>query len=65
MIWYVTLRDRLRENSTFQDALPELTYSVAGSLYGKASPEQKAVANGWAGVGLQIKSATGTARRRA
>ena len=64
MIWYVTLRDRLRENSTFQDAA-ELTYSVAGSLYGKASPEQKAVANGWAGVGLQIKSATGTARRRA
>lgn len=64
MIWYVTLRDRLRENSTFQDAA-KLTYSVAGSLYGKASPEQKAVANGWAGVGLQIKSATGTARRRA
>ena len=59
MIWYVTLRDRLRENSTFQDAA-KLTYSVAGNLFGKGSPEQKAVANGWAGVGLQIKSAKGS-----
>ena len=64
MIWYVTLRDRLRENSSFQDAA-ELTHSVAGSLFGKNSPEQKAVANGWAGVGLQIKSGKGSARRRA
>ena len=64
MIWYVTLRDRLRENSTFKDAA-ELTYGVAGNLFGKGSPEQKAVANGWSGVGLQIKSAKGVARRRA
>jgi Zn-dependent metalloprotease len=63
MIWYITLRDRLRENSTFQDAA-DLTYSVAGNLFGKGSAEQKAVANGWGGVGLQIKSAKGTARRR-
>ena len=47
MIWYVTLRDRLRENSTFQDAA-RLTYSVAGSLFGKGSPEQK-VCGEWLG----------------
>ena len=64
MIWYVTLRDRLRENSSFQDAA-DLTYSVAGNLFGKGSSEQKAVANGWKGVGIQIKSAKGSARRRA
>ena len=58
MIWYVTLRDRLRENSSFQDAA-DLTYSVAGNLFGKGSSEQKAVANGWKGVGIQIKSAKG------
>ncbi len=62
MIWYVTLRDRLRENATFQDAA-KLTYSVAGNLFGKGSPEQNAVANGWSGVGLQIKSVKTSARR--
>jgi Zn-dependent metalloprotease len=55
MIWYITLRDRLREMSSFQD-VAKLTYSVAGSLFGKGSQEQKAVANGWNGVGLQIKA---------
>jgi Zn-dependent metalloprotease len=46
MIWYVALRDRLSENSSFQDAA-ELTHNVAGNLFGKDSSEQKAVANGW------------------
>ena len=55
LIWYITLRDRLREMSTLQDAA-KLTYSVAGSLFGKGSSEQKAVANGWKGVGLSARS---------
>jgi len=55
MIWYITLRDRLREMSTFQDAA-KLTHIVAGSLFGKGSMEQKAVAKGWDGVGIRFKS---------
>ena len=54
-IWYVTLRDRLRENSDFQDAA-NLTFDVAGSLYGKESTEQKAVINAWNKVGIKIKA---------
>jgi Zn-dependent metalloprotease len=53
-IWYITLRDRLRENSDFQKAA-NLTFEVAGSLYGKKSKEQNAVKNGWAQVGIMIK----------
>ena len=53
-IWYVTLRDRLRENSDFQDTA-NFTFEVAGNLYGKGSTEQKAVLNGWDKVGIKIK----------
>jgi Zn-dependent metalloprotease len=53
-IWYVTLRDRLGENSDFQDAAI-FTFDVAGSLFGKNSREQKAVLNGWDKVGIKIK----------
>lgn len=53
-IWYITLRDRLRENSNFQDAA-NLTFDVAGSLYGKGSREQKAVVAAWDKVGIAIK----------
>jgi Zn-dependent metalloprotease len=52
-IWYVTLVDRLRERSDFQQAA-EITFEVAGTIYGKNSTEQKAVANSWKGVGLSI-----------
>ena len=54
-IWYVTLRDRLRENSDFQDAA-NFTFDVAGSLHGKGSTEQKAVLNAWNKVGIKIKA---------
>jgi Zn-dependent metalloprotease len=54
-IWYNTLRDKLKPDSGFSDAA-RMTYSVAGKLYGKNSPEQKAVKNGWKGVGISIKS---------
>jgi Zn-dependent metalloprotease len=53
-IWYITLRDRLRETSDFQE-MANLTYGVAGTIFGKDSKEQKAVFKGWEGVGLSPK----------
>ncbi|MGQ1785506.1 MULTISPECIES: M4 family metallopeptidase [unclassified Saccharicrinis] len=53
-IWYVTLKDKLKQTSKFEDAA-KLTYEVAGDLYGNDSAEQIAVKNAWAGVGLPIK----------
>jgi Zn-dependent metalloprotease len=52
-IWYVTLRDKLGENSNFQQCA-DLTYQTAGDLFGSGSLEQQAVKNGWAGVGLTV-----------
>ncbi len=52
-IWYVTLRDRIRSNTDFQGAA-DLTYAVAGELFGAGSLEQQAVKNGWAGVGINV-----------
>ena len=54
-IWYITLRDRLREKSGFQKAA-NLTFEVAGSLYGSNSREQNAVQNSWDLVGIKIKT---------
>lgn len=54
-IWYVTLRDRLRETSDFQGTA-NLTYEVAGSLYGKGSREQKAISSAWNNVGIKTKA---------
>lgn len=53
-IWYVTLRDRLRSNSQFQDCA-NLTLAVAGELYGTGSIEQKAVQEAWDVVGIKAK----------
>ena len=52
-IWYIALRDRLRPTSDFQSAA-NCTFLVAAELFGKGSDEQKAVKNGWAGVGVKI-----------
>ena len=52
---YLTLIDRLRENSDFQDTA-NLTFDVAGGLYGKGSTEQKVVYNAWNKVGIKIKT---------
>lgn len=52
-IWYVTLRDKLTENSNFQQCA-DLTHQTAGELFGSGSLEQQAVKNGWAGVGISI-----------
>lgn len=53
LIWYITLRDRLRRNADFQDAA-DLTFEVAGDLYGTSSAEQNAVQLGWSKVGLTV-----------
>ncbi len=57
-IWYVTLRDKLNENSNFQQCA-DLTHQTAGELFGDGSLEQRAVKNGWAGVGLSIGGSGG------
>lgn len=56
-IWYIVLRDRLGSRANFQDAA-DMTYQVAGELYGMGSPEQQAVQNGWNGVGISVSIST-------
>ncbi len=53
MIWYVAGRDKFNSNTDFQGAA-DLTYAVAGELYGANSAEQQAVKYGWDGVGITI-----------
>ncbi len=60
-IWYVTLRDKLRGNSNFQDAA-RLTFQTAGELYGDGSLEQQAVRKGWEEVGLTVDQGGGGGR---
>ncbi len=57
MIWYIVLRDRLSSRAQFQDAA-NMTYQVAGELYGNGSMEQQAVKNGWNGVGISVSTST-------
>jgi Zn-dependent metalloprotease len=52
-IWFVTLRDKIKPNSNFQDAA-NLTYATAGELFGVNGLEQQAVRKGWAGVGINV-----------
>jgi Zn-dependent metalloprotease len=52
-IWYVTLRDKLKSSSNFQNCA-DLTYQTAGELFGTGSLEQQAVQKGWAGVGITV-----------
>jgi len=55
-IWYVTLRDKLKATSNFQDCA-NLTYQTAADIFGAGSLEQQAVQKGWSEVGID---ATGT-----
>lgn len=55
-IWYVAARDRLQSNTTFQGAA-DLTFAVAGALYGEGGAEQEAVEYGWQGVGITVGAA--------
>ena len=50
-IWYTSLRDRFGLTTSFQQAA-DLTYAVAGELYGPNSLEQQAIQKAWSGVGL-------------
>jgi len=50
-IWYIALRDRLRQRSNFKRAAT-LLLNIAGELYGVDSVEQKAVRNAWEKVGV-------------
>jgi len=52
-IWYVTLKDKLTASSKFQDCA-NMTYQVAGQLFGAGSIEQQAVQKGWTDVGLTV-----------
>ena len=56
-IWYVTLRDKLKASSNFQNCA-DLTYQTAADLFGAGSLEQQAVQKGWAGVGITVGSTT-------
>lgn len=50
-IWYKTLTEKLRPNSTFRDAMNH-TMMAAQALFGRNSPEHKAVREAWAEVGV-------------
>ena len=52
-IWYVTLTTRLQADSDFQ-AAADLTFAVAGEVYGSGSAEEQAVQSGWDEVGITI-----------
>ena len=54
-VWYITLKDKLREASTFQDAANH-TFRVAGDLFGDSSKEQEAVSYGWSEVGIEAEN---------
>ncbi|NPV67545.1 MAG: peptidase M4 family protein [Anaerolineae bacterium] len=56
-IWYITQRDKLSAKSDFQ-AVANLTYQVAASLYGSGSLEQQAVRTGWQEVGINVSTDT-------
>ena len=50
-IWYIALRDRLRNAAGFKQAA-EAMIAIAGELYGVDGPEQKAVKTAWQTVGV-------------
>ncbi len=52
-IWYIAARDKFKSNTNFQNAA-DLIFQVAGDLFGQGGPEQKAVQDGWGGVGITI-----------
>jgi hypothetical protein len=50
-IWYVAHTTRAKHDTDFQ-GYANLTWMVAGELFGPDSAEQVAVANGWKAVGI-------------
>jgi Zn-dependent metalloprotease len=53
-IWYATLR-QLWATANFQDCA-NVSYQVAGTLYGSGSKQQQAVRDAWSHVGIQVKA---------
>lgn len=51
LIWYRTLRDKLKFDSNFQQCA-SLTWQVAGEDFGTGSLEQQGVRKGWSAVGI-------------
>jgi len=58
-IWYVTLRDKLKATSNFQECA-NLTFQTAADLFGANSLEQQAVQKGWSDVGIDATGGTPT-----
>jgi Zn-dependent metalloprotease len=58
-IWYASLR-RMHPQTDFQEAA-NMTFQVAGELYGTASSQQQSVHDAWSEVGIEI--AVGAAAR--
>lgn len=58
LIWYKTLTDMLKAQSTFQEAC-DLTFEAAGEIYGTNSLEQQAVKKGWSEVGITVSGGGG------
>jgi len=53
-IWYDALRDaRVKPNTGFR-RFAQITYDVAGRLFGLTGLERKAVQEGWAAVGITV-----------
>jgi Zn-dependent metalloprotease len=53
-IWYDTIRDPAVRPSTGFRRFAKITSDVAARLFGRGSAEQKAVRDGWAGVGIPL-----------
>jgi Zn-dependent metalloprotease len=51
LIWYLTLKDKLKFDSNFQSCA-NFTWQVAGEKFGTGSLEQQAVKKGWDAVGI-------------
>lgn len=51
LIWYLTLKDKLKFDSNFQNCA-NFSWQVAGEKYGAGSLEQQAVKKGWDAVGI-------------
>jgi Zn-dependent metalloprotease len=57
-IWYAAMQKRLPSQATFQDAA-DITYTIAGELFGVNSIEQRAVQKGWSEVEINVQTITG------
>lgn len=57
-IWYAALQKRLPSDATFQVAA-NITYTIAGEMFGINSIEQRAVQKGWSEVEINVETIAG------